>query len=525
MKNVDLLLPLSIIIPALAGIFILLSKKESQGFWKSFTYIGFGFPLFSAIVLYSQFDETIHYNFKMKFLTGLEDFGITLHLGLNGISMPLFLMAGIVGFASGIYALQAKAERIRLYLFLLLIMQSGLMGVFSSIDIFFFYFFHEFALIPTFVMIGIWGGVGSRSTAMEMAIYLTLGALASLVGLLVIYTNSGMINHSFDFIALSHHLSNTPLETVLQQNIYGILLFGFGILVSLFPFHSWAPKSYSAAPTAAAMLHAGVLKKFGLYGIIQLISPLLPEGAAHWATILGWLALGNIVVIGLATISQTDLKQMVSYSSVMHMGYAFLGIASLNSIGTGGAVMLMFGHGLSVALLFLLTTCIYHRTDTFDMADMGGLASKAPVLSAFFITATMAGIGLPGFANFWGEFAVFIGIWGNESIQWMLYPAALGIVISAIYGLRAVAKVFYGQPSVNFQKHMEANTVRDLTTSEKIPALILIFSLLLAGFYPGFVSNLINRDIDGFKPDKIVEGIEQPATSVYLSHMESKNGQ
>jgi NADH-quinone oxidoreductase subunit M len=138
MKNVDLLLPLSIIIPALAGIFILLSKKESQGFWKSFTYIGFGFPLFSAIVLYSQFDETIHYNFKMKFLTGLEDFGITLHLGLNGISMPLFLMAGIVGFASGIYALQAKAERIRLYLFLLLIMQSGLMGVFSSIDIFFF---------------------------------------------------------------------------------------------------------------------------------------------------------------------------------------------------------------------------------------------------------------------------------------------------------------------------------------------------------------------------------------------------
>lgn len=493
--NNTFFLPLSIIIPALAGLMILMSKKQSTGFWKTCAFIGFGFPLFAGIYLFTEFDPDKSYNFNTTLLTGLESFGIKLHLGLNGISMPLFLMAGIVGFAAGIYAMQAKAERIRLYLFLLLIMQSGLMGVFSSIDIFFFYFFHEFALIPTFIMIGIWGGVGSRSTAMEMAIYLTLGALASFVGLLLIYLNSGMNNGSFDFIALSHHLRENPLDEVFQKNIFGIILFGFGVLVSLFPFHSWAPKSYSAAPTAAAMLHAGVLKKFGLYGIIQLIAPLLPEGAAHWATLLGWLALGNILIIGLATISQTDLKQMVSYSSVMHMGYAFLGIASLNAIGIGGAVMLMFGHGLSVALLFLLTTCVYHRTDTFDMSEMGGLAGKAPVLAGFFIAATMAGIGLPGFANFWGEFAVFMSLWGNEGIQWMLYPAALGIVISAIYGLRAVAKVFYGQPSESFQKHLASNSVTDISLGERIPAIILTAALLIVGFYPGSISKMINREI------------------------------
>lgn len=517
-KN-EFLLPLSVIIPVFAGLMVLLSKKQTTAFWKTCAVIGFGFPLFAGLYLYSQFDPTISYNFESaRFLTGLQSFGITMHFGLNGISMPLYLMAGVVGFAAGIYAIQAKTDRVRLYVFLLLVMQAGLMGVFSSIDIFFFYFFHEFALIPTFIMIGIWGGLGSRSTAMEMAIYLTLGALASFVGLILIYMNSGLERGSFDFITLNHHLRETPMETIFQKNLYGILLFGFGVLVSLFPLHSWAPKSYSAAPTSAAMLHAGVLKKFGLYGLIQIAAPLLPEGVSHWATLLGWLALGNIVIIGLATISQTDLKQMVSYSSVMHMGYAFLGIASLNSIGTGGAVMLMFGHGLSVALLFLLTTYIYHRTDTFDMNDMGGLATKAPVLGAFFIAATMAGIGLPGFANFWGEFTIFMGIWGNESIQWMLYPAALGIVISAIYGLRAVAKVFYGEASASLSKHWENNKISDITLGEKIPALILIIALLLVGFYPGFISKMINRDIEGFRPEVMVG-----SNSIELSNIEKLN--
>ena len=245
-----------------------------------------------------------------------------------------------------------------------------------------------------------------------------------------------------------------------QKHIFGLLMFGFGILVSLWPFHTWAPLGYGAAPSSAAMLHAGVLKKFGLYGLIQIALPLLPAGGTAavviplpwlpgihttWIGLLAWLALGNVLVIGLVTMAQRDLKQMVGYSSVMHMGYAFLGIACLSVLGAGGVVMLMVAHGLSVALLFLLATSIHHRTQTFDLAEMGGLAQQAPVLAAFFTAATLASIGLPGFANFWGELTIFVALW--KFSPWMTAAAVAGIVISAVYGLRAAARVFFGPPT------------------------------------------------------------------------------
>ena len=169
------------------------------------------------------------------------------------------------------------------------------------------------------------------------------------------------------------------------------------------------------APSGAAMLHAGVLKKFGLYGLLQIAAPLLPEGGAHWFGWIAWLALGNILIIGLITLAQRDLKMMLGYSSVMHMGYAFLGIATFSVVGVGGAVLMMVAHGLSVALLFMLSTCIYHRCRTFDMLEMGGLASKAPILCAFFLAATMASIGLPGFGNFVGEFVIFVSLGADLS--------------------------------------------------------------------------------------------------------------
>ena len=165
--------------------------------------------------------------------------------------------------------------------------------------------------------------------------------------------------------------------------------------MSLFPLHSWAPKGYATAPTGAAMLHAGVLKKFGLYGLLQIAAPLLPEGAVYWAPWIVWLALGNILIIGLITMAQKDLKMMFGYSSVMHMGYAFLGIATLSVVGVGGTLLLMVAHGLSISLLLMLSTCIYHRSQTFDMKAMGGLAAKTPLLAAFFIAGIFASIGLP----------------------------------------------------------------------------------------------------------------------------------
>lgn len=496
------LLLLAILVPFAVGVFMLFGAKFQVTTIRSVGGFAFVSPLIIGILLYTLYDPTLvgGYNFELKLPTGLESIGIYLHLGLNGISMPLFLLAGLVGFAAGLYALHANAERLHLYVALLLFMLSGLMGTFASIDVFFFYFFHEFALIPTFIMIGIWGGAGRRGAAIEMTIYLTLGALLSLIGLIALYGQTGA--ESFSLPVLRDYLASQPLSETVQSNLFALLLFGFGILVSLFPFHSWAPKGYAVAPTSVAMLHAGVLKKFGLYGLLQIAAPLLPMGAMDWFPWIVWLALGNILIIGLVTMAQKDLKMMLGYSSVMHMGYAFLGIATFSVVGIGGALLMMVAHGLSVALLFMLATCIYHRTQTFNMQLMGGLAAKAPVLAAFFVAGSMASIGLPGFGNFWGEFTIFAALAETEMTRWIVAPAAVGIVISAIYGLRAVAKVFFGQPSPEFSERFNSGEIADLKSFEKLPACILIAGLLIIGLYPKVMSDRADAELAGMYESK-----------------------
>ena len=496
----SLFLLAAILAPLLAGCLLLPGARYSLTTTRAVAAFGFGWPLIIGLLLYCLFQPSLTggYNFELRVPTGLESIGIWLHLGLNGVSMPLFLLAGVVGFAAGLYAMHSNAERLHLYLALLLFMQGGLMGTFASVDVFFFYFFHEFALIPTFIMIGIWGGAGRRGAAIEMTIYLTLGALISLLGLIALYVKSGV--DSFSLLALREYLAAQPLSETVQGNIFPLLLFGFGILVSLFPFHSWAPKGYAVAPTGAAMLHAGVLKKFGLYGLLQIAAPLLPAGAAQWFPWLVALALGNILIIGLVTIAQRDLKMMLGYSSVMHMGYAFLGIATFSVVGVGGALLMLFAHGLSVALLFMLSTCIYHRSQTFDMQSMGGLAARTPVLAAFFVAGTMASIGLPGFANFWGEFTIFAALAETEATRWIVAPAAIGIVISAIYGLRAVANIFYGPPQAAFRRRLEDEAIQDMRHHEQFPAVVLVVALLIVGFFPRLLSDAANKELTEIYP-------------------------
>lgn len=461
--------------------------------------VAFTVPALIALWLWSRFPaENAHqYAYLSTTYTGLSAFGITLKLGLNGIALPMFLLAAIVGLAAGLYALRSGAERLKLYLLLLLIMHGGLLGVFASVDIFFFYFFHELALIPTFIMVGVWGGRDRHYAAMKLTIYLTAGAMLSLLGLIALYVKSGA--NSFDLIGLTDAIAARGLPGATQNWIGGLLLLGFGTLVSLWPLHTWAPLGYGAAPSSAAMLHAGVLKKFGLYGLIQIALPLLPAGMQHWAWKLALLAgLGNVLVVGFVTLAQRDLKQMLGYSSVMHMGYCFLGLACLSTIGTGGVVLLMVAHGLSVALLFLLATSIHHRTHSFDLAEMGGLAQKAPVLAAFFVAATMAGIGLPGFANFPGELTVFVALWKFSPP--LTAVAVAGVVISAIYGLRAAARVFFGSASGPLQRVTAQHPPADLDWREKLPALILLAALLFFGFYPKAVSQPVDQALAARAP-------------------------
>ena len=450
---------------------------------------------------------------------GLQELGITFHLGLNGVSSPLFAMAGIIGFAAGISAINSGAERLRLYLALLSIMLSGLMGLFASVDLFFYYLFHEFALIPTFIMIGLWGGRDRRGIALEMTIYLTLGALISLSGLVAL--NVMVDAPKFDFPHLSEALAQVSLSDRSAYNVFGLLLFGFGILVALFPFHTWATRGYDAAPTSVSMLHAGVLKKFGLYGLIQIAVPLLPQAAECWSPWIMWLALGNILIVGFVAMAQTSFKAMISYGSVMHMGYCFLGIAVCSTMGVGSAVMLMCAHGLSVSLMFLLASYVRKRTNTFEMDEMGGLAAKTPLLACFCLAATLATIGLPGFGNFWGEFGVFLSLGENKEHLVFLILAALGIIISAVFGLRAVAKIFFGKESEEFQKSTQDSLVTDLSKPEILPATFILVPLFLIGIWPLTISHRIDTEIgqryaelesqsSSFKPSCCPDSEENP---------------
>jgi NADH-quinone oxidoreductase subunit M len=457
--------------------------------------VGFGVPALLALHVwwyYAAQPSLSGYAFFTSYSTGLDGLGIGLKLGLNGISLPLFVLGGLVGLAAGLYAIQSGAERLKIYLLLLLVMQAGLMGVFASVDVFFFYFFHELALIPTFIMVGVWGGRDRSYAAMKLTIYLTLGAMLSLVGLIALYVKSGA--HSFDLITLRQVITAEPLGATVQNNIFALLMFGFGILVSLWPLHTWAPLGYGAAPSSAAMLHAGVLKKFGLYGLIQIALPLLPLGSEHWSHVLALLAgFGNVLIIGFVTMAQRDLKQVIGYSSVMHMGYAFLGVACYSVLGAGGVVLLMVAHGLSVALLFLLATSIHQRTHTFELTEMGGLAQKTPVLAALFVAATFASIGLPGFANFWGELAIFVALWQFSPAFTVL--AVAGVIISAIYGLRAAARIFFGPPTAALARVTAQHPPVDLRWGEKLPALLLLAALLFLGFWPKSLSTPLNATL------------------------------
>jgi NADH-quinone oxidoreductase subunit M len=513
----NILLLSSLVFPFAGAILLLVGGKRIQAPGvRLVSLISLTVPVICAFVLWCHFgaaEKLDGYAFWGNYRTGLEGLGISLKLGLNGISMPLFAMAAVVGLAAGWYALFYQRERQTLFMGLLLFMQTGLLGLFASVDIFFFYFFHELALIPTFIMIGIWGGPGRKSAAMEMTIYLTLGAMLSLLGLIALYVESGASEFSIIHLRMAIEQQGA-IETLSQNRIFPLLLFGFGILVSLFPFHTWAPRGYAAAPTSISMLHAGVLKKFGLYGLVQIAWPLLPAGALAWSPILVWLALGSVILIGFVTIAQRDLKVMLGYSSVMHMGYCFLGIATVSVLGMSGVVLLMFAHGLTVALLFLLGDCVYRRTGTYDMQAMGGLAKASPVLTFFFCTAVMASIGLPGpgLINFWGELTIFMSLWGSE-LYWVAVVAIFGVVISAIYGLRAVANIFYGQPTEAFRPKLESGSIGDMRLPEKLPALLLLVFMVVVGFWPRFISDELNVTLQQLNQDA---QFVIPATSTEL---------
>lgn len=442
-------------------------------------------------IIFLRFNVASGFQFVVTFPISPE-LRLNFALGVDGLSLLMILLGAIVLVAAVWVTGEIEHHENAFYACLLLI-AGGAIGAFASLNLFFFYAFHELALIPTFLLIGIWGSGNRRAAAWKVTIYLALGSIILLVGLIMLYRAVPVSARSLDLRIL--HAGQIPAS--LQSNIYLVLLIGFGILISLVPFHTWAPEAYACAPAPAAMLHAGVLKKFGLYGLLRLALPLLPDGARQWSGILLVLLLGNIIYIGLVTIAQRRLDWMLGYSSVMHMGYIFLGIASANILGTTGAAILMFAHGLSIALLFGITGEIRKCVPSLDFDAMGGLAKAMPLAAFAFGLGVFAAIGLPGFANFAAEIMVVFGAFQNgfdyqhfHVFQWATLLALWGVVISAVYMLRAYRRTFFGSSPES------ELVITDIRSGFRVPIALLVAVSLLLGFFPQIA---VNRLVPTFR--------------------------
>lgn len=439
-------------------------------------------PAILAIILFFRFDADVAgYQFEQR-VAWVPALGISYHVGVDGINVGLMLMGALVAFAAACVSWEIKSNE-KVYYILLLAMTGGILGAFASLDLFFFYFFHELALVPTFIMIGMWGRGERRNYAtFQITLYLSVGALLALVGLVALYVQAGA--STFDIVELTAKFQGKPLAASVQDWIFPLLMFGFGILVSLWPFHTWAPLGYGSAPTATAMLHAGVLKKFGLYGLIRVGLVMLPQGAAHWAHLLAWLCLGNILYCGWCAMRQRDLNLLVGNSSVAHMGFAFLGIASLSVVGLTGAVLVMVAHGLLAALTFALTGYLYAHFGHLDMERIAGLLRRIPFIGTVMVMALLAGCGVPGFASFPGELLVLFSTW-NGGVNWVMAAAWGGLVIGGIYMLRAIRSVLHGESGANAPAIVDANPWR------RVPFVLLLAGLLLFGCVPSLLTDKI----------------------------------
>lgn len=473
------------LVPLLTALLLVFIPPEKEELFRRINIGVMSYGLVGSILLFLNFpvgQAGYQYVFRRDWLPEL---GISYQVGMDGIGMTLVLLLALVS-TSGAFISAWIRERVKEYTIFYLILVASIYGVFTSLDLFFLYLFYEMSVIPMYPLIGIWGSRDKEYASMKLTIYITAGAVLALAGILCLYGLTGL--ETFDLIQIRQVLHERPVETGLQQWIAPFLLFGFGVIASLWPLHSWSPIGYAAAPSAVSMLHAGVLKKMGPYLMIRLVFTFLPEGARTWFPWIAILASINILYAAFAAIDQKDLKFIIGFSSVSHMGYVLLGIASANPTALTGTLLLMFSHGVTAASAFALVGYVYEKTHTRQVPDLGGLAKRLPFVAVCFVMTALASAGVPGFSNFVSEILIFVGAW--DIYRWPAVAAVFGILFTAVYLLRAVRKVFYGPLTREWKE------LRDPAGfMGRFPYLLLLGSLLLFGFWPQGLLRLIQPSV------------------------------
>jgi len=492
------LLSLVVAAPAVAALILFAIPSRLRLAVRAVTLTGALVSLGGAIAVAAVFDRSragFQLAERYPFVPRL---GIDLSLAVDGWGVALLLLTGLI-IVAGVLASWNLQRRDKEFFITLLILVSGVFGVFVAQDLFVFFLFYEIAVLPMYLLIGIWGSshaiteggpfryvwkffnVGGREyAAMKLTLMLLAGSALILVAMLAIFSASG--GRTFDLAALAA----AHYDRHLQLWAFPLLWIGFGSLAGVFPFHTWSPDGHASAPTAVSMLHAGVLMKLGAFGVIRIGMMLLPEGALAWAPIVGFVAVVNIVYGALCAMHQKDLKYVVAYSSVSHMGVVMLGAAALNAEAWNGAVFQMVAHGVMTGLLFALVGLVYERSHTRDIGKMGGLAVAMPGIAAFFTLACFSSLGLPGTAGFVAEFMVFLGAWKSVHAWWALL-GVVGAFITAIYVLAAARRIFWG-PLVDARLAIEGDARR----TEWGALWILGTAIVVIGFWPRLVTDLLD---------------------------------
>lgn len=478
------------VLPIVAAVLILFSPDKAAR-WISLAAASAEFAV--ALHVFQAYSIATGGFQMVEDIPWLNNFGIKYLLGVDGMSTLMVFLVACVYFAGSLVS-WSISMRVKEYFILFSLLVGGVAGAYESLDLFFFFLFYETAVLPMYLLVGIWGSGRKEYAAMKLTLMLLAGSAFMLVGFLAMYFTSNV--HTFD-IRILGDLAQTGFSKGFQNFWFPLLFLGFGVISAVFPFHTWSPDGYGSAPTAASMLHAGVLKSLGGYSVIRVALPAFPDGAKYWLPVLVLLTVVNVLYAALVALKQKDFKYVIAYSSVSHCGAILFGICTLQVAGLNGAVIQTLSHGIVAAMTFALVGTVYGKAHTRELAKLGGLGACMPVLAGLFVAAAMANVGLPGLSGFVGEFLIFLGAYrsgfhGGFPIFQILFPVViLAIVLTAVYYLRLVQMVFYGPVKDPHYKQ----EVHDGTFIEILPLAFLLIVALVVGLYPKPFVDLSNAAI------------------------------
>ena len=420
----------------------------------------------------------------------IDTFRVEYFLGVDGLSVPMVLLTGILGMVA-ILASMGITNRVKQYFIWILILQGAVFGVFTALDFIMFFLFWELELIPMFFLISTWGTGRKDYSAMKFIIFTFLGSAFMLVGILALYISAG----TFDMTSLPELVQGGIKLIIPAGAIFGLLFVGFAVKLPVWPLHTWLPDAHTDAPTAVSVLLAGVLLKMGGYGMIRVTASIMPDVMSDLAWLLVAAGVINVLYGAVVTVRQTDLKRLVAFSSISHMGYVLIGLSAIASKGTDaaavgltGASMQMFTHGTITGLMFLTVGMIYDRTHTRYIPDLGGLSNRMPIIGVAFLIAGLASLGLPGTSGFAAEILVFLGafpVWA-----WPTALAVFGVVITAGYILWMTQRTLFGDMNNRWEKLTDASKL------ELIPIVMLVAAILVFGIYPAFLTDLFKMSVE-----------------------------